>query len=339
MSSETSPQPVPIEAPALRMLLMSLGRFIRRARWLPAVLAAAVLLIFGNILSPGYASWANVNAIFASAAVLAAASMGQTMVMVSGDFGIDLSIGQVMSLTAVLSFVLMNNSNARIPLAILVSLGIGAALGALNGAGVALLGLPALVMTLGTMTVAQGLTFAYTQGGSPTGDTAPWMLSVGLNSIGRIRWIAIGVLAWILLVQLALRKSRYGRMLYLLGSNRNAALLAGVPVRRYVFLTYTLSGLLSGFAGFVLLSFAGTANLDLGGSYLLPTIAAAVIGGTSLSGGEGTLVRTAIGAVTYSMLSTVLIAAGWNVALQEVVSGLLLLLLLLFNARTPALRS
>ncbi len=127
-------------------------------------------------------------------------------------------------------------------------------------------------------------------------------------------------------------------MLYFVWSNRRAADLSGLRVRQYVFMAYFLAGISNSVAGLVLLGYAGTANLDLGGSYLLLSIAGVVVGGTSLAGGGGGYVCAAIGAVTIILLTTILLAVGMSEALQQVITGFILLVLLAFNARSPALR-
>lgn len=311
---------------------------LRRAPWLPALVAAIFLLVLGGVLSPGYASWGNLNQILAAAAILMFASAGQTFVMISGDYGIDLSVGQVMSLTAVLAYATLEGQNANLAMGLLVVLLVGAAFGLLNGLGITLLGLPPLVMTLGTLIVAQGATFAYAQGGTPSGGVAPLLADLTSRNVAGIRWITFLAVAFVVAVELVLRRTRYGRMLYLIGSNRESARLAGIPINRYVTFTYVLSGMFGGFAGLMLLGYAGTANLNLGGDYLLLSIAAVVIGGTSLAGGTGSYLRTAVGSVTLMILTTFLLSVGISDAIRQVITGGLLLVLLLFNARSPKLR-
>lgn len=311
---------------------------LRRAPWLPAMLAAILLLILGGLLSPGYATWGNLNQIVAAAAILMFASAGQTFVMISGDYGIDLSVGQVMSLTAVVGYSVLQGQNINLAITLIVVLLVGAALGLLNGVGITLLGLPPLVMTLGTLIVAQGATFAYAKGGTPAGGVAPLLADLTLRNIAGVRWITFLAVAFVIVVELVLRGTRYGRLLYLVGSNRESARLSGIPIDRYVTFTYVLSGMFGGFAGLMLLGYAGTANLNLGVDYLLLSIAAVVIGGTSLAGGVGSYLRTAVGSITLMILTTFLLSVGIGDAIRQVITGGLLLLLLLFNARSPKLR-
>jgi ribose transport system permease protein len=311
---------------------------IQRASWLPAAVTSLVLLLAGGILSPGYASWGNLNQILAGASILMFAAAGQTLVMISGDYGIDLSVGQVMSLSAVLAYAVLDGSDARLPLALGAVLLVGAALGLLNGLGVVWAGLPPLVMTLGTLVIAQGIVFASAQGGTPEGGVAPLLGDLTSRNVAGVRWVVFLAILFVVAVEIVLRKTRYGRMLYLIGTNREAARLSGVPVGRYVILTFVLSGMCGAFAGMVLLGYAGTANLDLGGGYLILSIAAVVIGGTSLAGGSGNYLRTAVGSITLVILTTFLLSVGISEAVRQVITGALLFVLLAFNARSPRLR-
>ncbi len=314
--------------------------FLRRAAttsWLPALFASVLLFALGGALKPGYMTWDNLNQILAVAAILTIASAGQTLVMISGGYGIDLSVGQVMSLAAVLAYTQLQGSDANLPQALALVLAAGLVIGGLNGLGIVIFGLPPLVMTLGTMVVAQGITFASTQGGSPAGGTAPSLLALNSGFMG-IRWLTILALIFVVGVEVLLKTTKYGRLLFLIGSNRKAAELCGIPVRRYIAVTYTLSGILNAFSGMILLGYAGAANLDLGGSYTLPTVAAVVIGGTSLAGGVGSYAGTALGAITMVILTTVLLTVGASEAIRQVIMGALLLVLLLFSVRSPKLR-
>lgn len=306
--------------------------------WLPGLISAAVLLVVGETLSPGFASWSNINQILAGAAILAIASTGQTLVMISGNFGIDLSVGEVMSLTAIVGYVVLNGGNKDLPLALAVVLVIGAAFGLVNGVLVAFVRLPALVVTLGTLVVAQGAVQAIASQGTPAGSVPSMLLKLTTSSVGGIKYVTLLGAAFIVGMFLLIRHSGYGRMLFLAGSNREAARLSGLPVLRVVVSTFMIAGMCSGLAGLLLLSYAGTANLDLGASYLLLSIAAAVIGGTSLAGGEGSVIGAATGAIAFETINELMSTLGASNAVRQVVIGILLMVLLAFNGRIPKLR-
>jgi ribose transport system permease protein len=311
---------------------------IRRYPWLPSVVVSIVLMVLGQLISPGFGSWGNINQIVAIAAILALASCGQTIVMISGNFGIDLSVGQLMSLTAVVAFMLMDGGTPWVLVALLAVIAIGALFGLLNGALVAFAKLPALVVTLGTLVIAQGFILTLTSSGTPSGAVPDVLAAVTGDSILGIRYVTIVVAVLVVALSVFIAKSRFGKNLYLVGSNREAARLAGVNVRRVVVIAFVAAGICGGLAGLLLLSYAGTANLDLGGDYLLLTIAASVIGGASLAGGEGRVASSAAGAVALQVITTFLLTVGVSDALRQVVTGLLLVGMLFLNARVPKLR-
>jgi ribose transport system permease protein len=311
---------------------------LRRAAWLPAVATSVVLFILGGILSPGYATWSNLNGILATVSILAIAAAGQTLVIIAGDYGIDLSVGALMSLSALVAYMVMARGAEMLPIALIVVIALGALFGLINGVIVTVLRIPALVVTLGTLVVATGAAFALAKGGTPTGSVPSALLSLSSRSIGGIRLVTLLTAALIVAMTVYMKRSRFGRQLLLVGANREAARISGIPVRRVVITAFVAAGVLSGLAGLLLLGYAGTANLSLGSQYQILTIAAAVIGGASLAGGDGTVLRTAAGAVALQVLTTFLLSVGISDAVQQIITGALLLGLLLANARTPRLR-
>lgn len=314
-------------------------RRLKAYPWLPALICAVVLLIVGQIVSPGYAGWNNINQILAGSAILAIAACGQSLVMVSGNFGIDLSVGEVMSLTAVAGYMVMKGGTHDLPFGIIVALAVGAAIGLINGALVAFVRLPALVVTLGTLVIAEGAVQVLAQSGQPAGSIPTPLADLTTSSAGGIKYVTFLGIVIVAGLVLFIKFSRYGRTLFLVGSNREAARLSGLPVKRIVVTTFILAGMCSGFAGLLLLSYAGSADLDLGGPYLLLAIAATVIGGTSLAGGEGSLIGAATGAIAFEVINTVMLTVGASDAVRQMVVGLLLMILLAFNVRIPKLRA
>jgi ribose transport system permease protein len=313
-------------------------RRLQSLPWLPGLIGAVLLIGLGQTLSPGFASWSNINQILAGAAILAIASTGQTLVMISGNFGIDLSVGEVISLTAVVGYTMLKGGNKDLPLALAAVLIIGAAFGLVNGTLVAFARLPALVVTLGTLVIAEGAIQAIASQGTPAGSVPGMLLDLTTSGVGGIKYVTLLGAVFIIGMIFFVRYSGYGRRLFLAGSSREAARLSGLPVRRVVISTFVIAGMCSGFAGLLLLSYAGTANLDLGGNYLLLSIAAAVIGGTSLAGGEGSVIGAATGAVTFVAISELISTLGASSAIQQIVIGALLMALLAFNGRIPKLR-
>jgi ribose transport system permease protein len=215
---------------------------------------------------------------------------------------------------------------------------VGTAIGLINGLGIVFLRIPPLVMTLAMAGVVQGMILLVTRG-ELAGRTPPLMgtliarpLVFGLPGVIFI-WLLLGVAMWLLL-----QRTPYGKMLFAVGINRTAATLSGINVPLVVILTYAMSGLLAAFGGFILLGFTQTVFLNLGDTYLFPSIAAVVVGGTLLSGGKGSYWGTMAGALVLQLIDSLLRAAGLPQAAQMITLGVILLLLISIYGRQQAFR-
>lgn len=318
------------------------GRFLRYQRYfnppLIALVLAIILFFAGGLINPDFVNLNQATNIVRLAAFLGIIAAGQTVVIISGGEGIDLSIGAIVTLAAMLTFRFTDGRNELIVLGFLLSIGSGMAVGFLNGLGIALLRIPPLVMTLGMTGVVQGTILVVTQG-EMIGTTPPLMarliaspLILGIPGVIFI-WLALGVVMWALL-----NRTTYGKHLFAIGTNRTTARLSGVRVQRVVILTYMLSGLLAGFGGFVLLGFSQTVFLQLGNNYLFPSIAAVVVGGTLLSGGVGSYWGTMSGALVLTLIDSLLRAMRLEEAYQLIILGVILLVLITAYGRQRSLR-
>lgn len=303
-----------------------------------ALLLAVLLFFAGGLVNPAFVNINQATNIVRLAAFLGIIAAGQTLVIISGREGIDLSVGAIVTLGAILVFRLSNGQNEQLLLAVPVALAAGALIGALNGIGVTLLGIPPLVMTLGMAGVVQGTILLVTQG-QLVGGTPPIMgqlisspLVLGIPGVIFI-WAALALLMWLLL-----ERTTYGKHLFAIGVNRTTARLSGVRVQWIVIITYMLSGLLAAFGGFVLLGFTQTVFLNLGGPYLFPAIAAVVIGGTVLSGGKGSYFGTMSGALVLTLVDSLLRALRLQEAYQLIILGIILVLLISIYGRQSNLR-
>lgn len=303
-----------------------------------ALLLSVALFLLGGVVRPGFINAAQAINIVRLAAFLGIISAGQTLVIIGGGEGIDLSIGAVVTLAAILTYRINDGQNAMVLPALFAALGAGAAVGFINGLGVAILRVPPLVMTLGMAGVVQGLILSYTQG-ILAGDTAPVMsrfisrpLVLGIPGVVFI-WLLLAVLMWLLL-----ERSRFGKQLFAIGVNRVTARLSGVRVPRTVILAYTLSGLLAAFGGFVLLGFTEVVFLNLGGPYLFPAVAAVVVGGTAISGGKGSYFGTMAGALVLTLITSLLTAMQLEDAFRQIILGVTLLVLISLYGRQRGLR-
>ncbi|KPL83193.1 sugar ABC transporter permease [Thermanaerothrix daxensis] len=302
-------------------------------------LALAVVLFFvGGLIQPGFTSFELAMNILRLAAFLGIVAAGQTLVIISGGEGIDLSVGAMVTLGAIISYGLISKRDDRILIGFLASLGAGMIIGTLNGIGVAYLRIPPLVMTLGMATVIQGLIFAVTQG-SLEGGSAPLLSKIttepllfGIPGILYI-WAAFAGLMWLLL-----QRTRYGKNLFAIGTNRVTARLSGVNVKATVITTYMLCSTLASFGGFIFLGYYERVFLNLGNPYTLPSIAAVVMGGTVLSGGVGSYWGTMAGSIVLTLITSLLTTLRMEEHLRQIVYGAILLVLLAAYGRQRALR-
>lgn len=294
---------------------------------LVALLLSIALFFLAGLVRPGFVNVDQALNIIRLAAFLGIIAAGQTLVIISGGEGIDLSVGAVVTLSAILTFMVSGGDSARLLPALLVALASGALIGLLNGLGIVFLRIPPLVMTLGMTGVVQGSILALTQGSIP-GGTPPLLARLvsgrllGIPGVLYI-WLGLALLLWLLL-----QRSAYGKYLFAVGVSRSAARLSGVNVPGVVIVTFMLSGLLAAFGGFVLLGFTQRVFLNLGGSYLFPSIAAVVVGGTVLAGGRGSHVGTMAGALVLTMTESLLRAMQLGEAYQLIIFGVILVVLL-----------
>ncbi|GIK30181.1 MAG: ABC transporter permease [Chloroflexi bacterium] len=313
----------------------------RLAQMNPALLAlllAVVLFFAGGLINPNFVNVNQAINIVRLAAFLGIIAAGQTLVIISGGEGIDLSVGGVVTLAAILVFRFSGGDTLGLIPAGALALAAGTLIGVINGLGVIAVGIPPLVMTLGMTGVIQGTILVVTQG-QLIGSTPPIMaqlisqpLILGIPGVV-ILWLALGGLMWLLL-----ERTTYGKQLFAVGVNRTTARLSGVRVPRVVITTYALSGFLSALAGVMLLGFTQTVFLNLGGAYLFPSIAAVVVGGTVLAGGKGSYWGTMSGALVLTLIDSLLRAAGIEQAYQSIILGGILLALLSIYGRQHRLR-
>lgn len=304
-----------------------------------ALVLIVLLLAAGEALSPGFASPTQIMRLLIVAALLGIVAAGQNLVILGGREGIDLSVGGVVSLSAIVAGNLMNGADSGIALAILGCVATGAVFGLLNGLGVTLLRIPPLVMTLGMLGVLQGLLVVIRQG-IPSGRAAPGLSQFvtqpflfGLPGIIWL-WVAIG-----LLLAFVLSRTVYGYRIYAIGSNEQAAHMAGVPVAAVRVSLFVLSGVFAAIAGICLLGYSGSSFANVGEQYMLPSIIAVVFGGTSLAGGKGGYTGTMAGAVMLTVLTGILTTINIDESGRQMIFGATLLLLMLFYGRGRALRA
>lgn len=307
-----------------------------------AILLAVVLFLLSGFLPNGYKSVSGAISqaynILRLSSLLAIIAAGQTLVIISGGEGIDLSAGAIVTIAALYTYRLIDGDNTLILPVFLLALAIGAFFGLLNGMGIAYLKIPPFVMTLGMAGVVQGTLLVVTRG-IYEGEVAPLMTKIiardlifGIPGI-LFLWVLFGIF-----MTLMLTRTRFGKELFAIGVNRVTAKLSGVKVTRMVILTYTLAGVMAAFAGFILVSWTQNAGLDLGTRYLFPSIAAVAVGGTLLSGGKGSYVGTMAGAVVIQLIQSLLTTMMLPDSIQQIIFGSVLLVLVVIYGREKGLR-
>ena len=263
------------------------------------VIALIILCTVFTIANSRFLSLANFMNIFQQVAVVAIAAFGMTWVILLGE--IDLSVGSIIAVAGMVGAQSLALGTG-FPAALLITIIAGAILGAVNGLLTARLLLPSFIVTVATMSIYRGLVSL------PTGG-APLMISdPNWQAIGASHFLGVPLIIWILLAlflanHIALSMTVFGRETYLTGGNREAALYSGIRVNRIKIIIFTLSGVMSAIAGILLSSRLYSAQTNAGLSYELDAIAAAVLGGTSLSGGVGTMPGTLIGALIIGVLN------------------------------------
>lgn len=296
------------------------------------------LMIAGELVSPGFASPEQILRLSIVAALLGIVAAGQNLVILGGREGIDLSVGGVISLSALVAGNVMNGLDAGLLPAILACVAVGAIFGLLNGLGVTLLRIPPLVMTLGMLGVLQGL-LVVARNGIPSGRAAP-MLS---DFVSQPQWLGLPGILWLwALIGLAmaglLGRTVFGQRIFAIGANEPAARLAGVPTRLTRTMLYVLSGVFSAIVGLCILGYSGSSFANVGGQYMLSSIIAVVLGGTPLSGGRGGYTGTMIGALLLVVLQGLLTTLSIEESGRQIIFGSALIVLLLFYGRSSGMR-
>lgn len=318
-------------------------------RELGLVLVMVVLAAFFATQIPDYLSGRTFVRISTSVAIIATVAVGQTLVVLTRN--IDLSVGSVVGLVAYFVGTLLAADNSiPPPVAVAIAIGLGAALGSVNGLIVAYGRVPAIITTLGTLAIYRVALVESSGARTVTTDSLPdWLLEIPRMSVVAVgavdlRLVVFVALAVVIAFQLVLRYLPYGRRLFAIGSNPEAARVAGFPMQRDVFVAFVLSGALAGLAGFLFLARFGNITVVAGQGLELQVVAAVVVGGVNIFGGSGSMVGALLGASLIDMLQQSLIR--WLAVsefLRDALLGLLILLAVASDAvileRLRALRA
>ncbi|MFK7735068.1 MAG: ABC transporter permease [Pirellulaceae bacterium] len=297
-----------------------------------SLIALAVMLVGMSLLSDSFLTLDNGLNILRQISVNMCLSIGMTLIILTA--GIDLSVGAILALSGAVAAGLLKNGVRLEPLgvelqftvlgSIAAGLLVGAAAGFFNGVAITRFKLPPFVATLGMFSIARGLTMLWT-GGFPVTGLGPNFAVIGTGVLLGIPvpvWITAALVGVFVLLT---RRTRFGRHIYAVGGNERAALLTGLPVERIKVAVYTLGGMLAGVASLIVTSRLDSAQPNAGLGYELDSIAAVVIGGTSLSGGRGSVMGTVIGCLIIGVLNNGLFLLNVSPFWQQVVKGFVIL--------------
>lgn len=283
------------------------------------LLLGVCILIFG-IIAPAMVSRKHLLELAVIASSLGIVAIGQTLVMLTGMF--DLSVGAMMTLTNVLGSGMIGETGDNLVIVLVFLISLGALIGYINGYGITRFKIPPFMMTLAVLLVLRGVVLVYTKG-APKGT---WPSSIQFIGKG---WLAgvfpVSTLIWLLLTVAGiywLKKTMWGRYIYATGGNPQTAFLSGIRTSSVIILVYILSGVLSAIGGIILSGYVGWGSFQVGGEdYLLKSLAAAVLGGTTFSGGSGGLGGTLAGAYLLTLIDSGLTMAGVGYAGRLIFTG------------------
>jgi ribose transport system permease protein len=310
------------EARAMPERRLSRFDFIQRQGM---VVVFIILCAGAYLLTPDFLSLRNIRNVLRQVSIIGLLAAGETFVILTG--GIDLSVGTLVSLTGCIA---AGFQGKGLVIGVLAGLAVGAATGLVNGLAVAKGRIQSFVVTLGTMSIAQGLALLYT-GGFPIFDLSDAFNHIGSGSIGFVPIpVAIFFLVYVI-AYFVLRYTKFGRYTYALGGNEDATRLSGIDIDRQKILVYMVCGLLAGLGGVVLAARLGIGMPTMGTGYELQAIAAVVVGGSSLAGGRGGIVGTILGTLTLGVLYNILNLMNVTAFYQYIVIGCIIVIAALIN--------
>ncbi len=249
-------------------------------------------------------------------------ALGMTLIIILGH--IDLSVGAIVAMSGTLTVGLIVNQNMHLGVAIVLGILVGVMAGFISGSIVSNFGVPAFIITMAMMNIANGIAYVYS-GGQSTRITDEFFIAIGTGYLFNvIPFPVVYMVVLIVIFSFVLSKTKFGTYVYAIGGNREAAKLSGVPIKFIEITVFTLSGLLSAFAGLVLCSRMYSGQPSVGSGYELDAIAACVLGGTSMTGGKGRISGTVFGAMVIGIISNGLNLIGVSSYWQLIVKGLII---------------
>ena len=308
----------------------------RTGIWVALLLEVLILVILTSKIGgesyfqSTFLNYSNISQVLRAVSFIAVMAVGQAVVIISG--GIDLAPGSILGLAGVVSALALN-SGLSIPLAVTIGIFIGLLSGGGNGILVTKAKLPPFIATLGMLSVARGLAFAIT-GGETVRNLPESFLLIGQGELAGVPTPVWVMLMFSVLVSYFLSSTVWGRYAYAIGGNEEAARLSGIPVGRMKLLFYAISGISAAIAGILYLARFGVGQSTAGLGYELDVIAAAVIGGVSLSGGRGAIVGVILGSILMGVLRNGLVLLNVSAYWQQVAIGAVIIFAVILDRRS-----
>ena len=292
------------------------------------LIGLAVLIIIASVSTPKFLTKSNMLNVFKANSVNAIISCGMLMAILMGE--IDISVGSSVGLSAVIAAMTLTKFGFPIPLVVLCTILTGGLVGVVNGFSISYLHVPAFVATLATQCIGRGLTEILT-GGVTIRIRDDFYTSLGNKAFGGVSITIFYAIVILILTWFLLNRTRFGYYVYALGGNKLAAQYSGVNVRFFNMFPYVLIGLFSGLGGMIWSARLGSAAAMLGNGFEMDAIAAVVIGGTSMSGGVGTVGGTLIGVLIMGVITNGLNLIGINAFWQDVLKGVIIMAAVIFD--------
>ena len=297
-----------------------------------ALVFIVLLYMIGEITVGGFVSVHSIMQMIKFATYIALFALCQLLVICAGG-DIDLSVGYVATLVAVLSAHILEGSNVQLWKGILIAVAVGGCIGLINGLLVSYVKLPSLVVTMGMANVAQGIVNVYSAKYGVGGSPSPILRTITTGSVG-----VVPNIIWLLLICTAIAmiifyKTKIGVLLKSIGFNALASYRCGLKVKVIRTIAFVASGIIAGCIGLLLLGNLGQAFKDMASQYVMPSIAAVVVGGVSLNGGEGNYINVVLGAMVLQTLTNLFVSYGLGDAGKWLGIGAILLLMLIFYVR------
>jgi ribose transport system permease protein len=310
-----------------RMMSSNMKNIFRTTEFtiISVVIFIAIVMSF---VTPNFATAFNIGTLIRQISFITIVAYGQTLVLITA--GIDLSVGAVAALCAMVSSWLMINTSIDAYLCIVIGIALGALLGAFNGFFIAKVKINAFIITLTAGEIFAGFVMVLTKGRTIVGIPEK-AVYLGQGMVGPIPLPVIYMIVIGIVLAYILRNTPFGRFIYSIGDNETAARLVGIKVDKIKIIVYMLSSSLASFAGIMFILRLSTGQPSIGAEWLLPSVTAAILGGTSLSGGQGGIVGTTFGAALMGILANAIVLLNVSPYWQRVVIGTVVLMAVVFD--------